>query len=308
MLSNVTINELKSIIENVYPKIYRQVTEPRFNISAAGVTNRWITHWDEKGLLPGEYNFGAKRRFDLIGYVWLQIIKKLRAFGLPLSSIKKVKEVLFPSISPLELYKTNETFRQIWLMQAEQDGKTEKELLELLSDPSFIENLESVELNLLEGLVLQVLIEKVHTSLMITEEGEVGVWSNSPLARGTQSLDEIYSYFMSKSFVSISISEILADFILEKDIELTAGKMRILSNQESEILSILRDKPKSVKKIELIYNDSKIERTNITRTVEVKSEKDLLHLIMKHGYQSIKLHTEKGKVVSCEETIKKKLL
>ena len=74
----------------------------RYTISNDIVSARTLSHWQQIELISDERPDGRGwRRFSLTEVIWLQIINKLRKFGMQLDLIKRVK-------SYLELYSSDE--------------------------------------------------------------------------------------------------------------------------------------------------------------------------------------------------------
>ena len=86
---------LKTFLQNRnherYGEIEKQVKKKRFSIGDIGIEHHWITHWHKEGLLLENLEFRKWRKFNLIDYVWLKAIVKLRSFDIPLRFIKAVK-------------------------------------------------------------------------------------------------------------------------------------------------------------------------------------------------------------------------
>ena len=69
--------------------------EPRFPISEEHPSSRILNHWNEVGILEDKRPDGRGwRKFTLTESIWIDIITKLRKFGLALKKIKTVKECL----------------------------------------------------------------------------------------------------------------------------------------------------------------------------------------------------------------------
>ncbi len=70
------------------------VREKIYTAKKTDVTYRVLSHWDKNGLLPEgmDEQIGEWRRFTFIERVWLETVKRLRAFGLSLDTIVKVRK------------------------------------------------------------------------------------------------------------------------------------------------------------------------------------------------------------------------
>lgn len=65
-----------------------------YTVKETGISYRVINHWDEKGILPGDFALSGEgwRKFSFVEIVWLRIVVELRKFGLPLETISRIKE------------------------------------------------------------------------------------------------------------------------------------------------------------------------------------------------------------------------
>ena len=88
-------------ILKMFPEIERGINEVRFTLKDVGVSHRWVAHWQENGLMINDFVEGKMKRLNLVEYVWLKLIIKLREFKIPLRVIKAVKESLFTRL-PVE--------------------------------------------------------------------------------------------------------------------------------------------------------------------------------------------------------------
>ena len=60
------------------------------------ISCRVINHWESQGLIECERNNNTGwRKFNLIEYIWLRLVQKLRDFGFPINKIAEIKEFYF---------------------------------------------------------------------------------------------------------------------------------------------------------------------------------------------------------------------
>ena len=63
---------------------------------------RVLNHWEMQGFLECERNYESRwRKFNLIEYLWLRIVQKLREVGLPLAKIVQITIQFFVGPSGL---------------------------------------------------------------------------------------------------------------------------------------------------------------------------------------------------------------
>ena len=115
-----------------------------------------------------------------------------------------------------------------------------------------------------------------------------------------------YREMLKSTHISISLNRVFADITNELIEDEDLKNLQILTDQELEIIDIIREK--GTKKIEIHFGkDEKPELLKITKQNLLVIETRLKELILVGGYQDIKITTEKGKIVNFENTKKIKL-
>ena len=69
----------------------------RYTVKDSGISYRVINHWSEQGLLDDRREKNSKewRKLSLIDILWLRILRELRAFGVPLETLRNAHQTLF---------------------------------------------------------------------------------------------------------------------------------------------------------------------------------------------------------------------
>jgi hypothetical protein len=83
-------------------KLMDILEQEHFKISDLGVTSRVFSNWKIKNIIP-KVDERQWVRLNLFEYFWIQIIKDLRALGLPLKLIARVKDQLFNHLNLREI-------------------------------------------------------------------------------------------------------------------------------------------------------------------------------------------------------------
>ncbi|GAB3816559.1 hypothetical protein GCM10028895_11880 [Pontibacter rugosus] len=164
------------ILENLK---YRQ-----FTLKDAGITSRVHNNWRSLGIVPDSEEDGKKLYFDFIQYLWLQIVKDLRRFGLPLETIAAVKDYMF-----------DEDFMAGVELDDDQRASFRKTFEEAAGRPITEEELEEVEENLKKRntfypyrfslVVLNHFQHRSNTHLYVFPDGE---WRSGAMRSRTQTL------------------------------------------------------------------------------------------------------------------------
>lgn len=294
---------LQSEQASKFSDLSRRILEKMYSTTQVGVSHRLITYWDEKGLLPSVTNKGKWRKFSLIEYVWLKMIIELRRFHISLDIIRKMKESLFESLSAMDYIDSPELLEEILLRIAPDDKK--EAVKQILADKEKIyTEIQQITISPLYLLVLDAIVLKSHIAILINQDG-IYIPFKEFYFEDFYKQDE-FKEFIHKSYVSISITDIVSDFIVENDLEIVSGKLTILTEQEAKVIELIRQR--KFRSLKVRFNKNReISLVETTETDSLDMERRLVEMIMNEGYQEIILKTEKGRLVSCENTRKIKL-
>ena len=290
-------NELNHVLENRSSininKLFQEIKDRRFTIKDVGLTYRWITYWDARGLLIGDYTEGKWRKFNLVEFVWLKMIVKLREFNIPLEKIKWIKENLIQKETVSELIALDEVAEV--LIKLSSEGNRE-EVIRLLKDKDFIDKMRKESLNLFEIIILDIITFQNGYSILVGNNELIPI-KHSAL----ESLSELKELndLLRGSFISISVSEILRDYMIN-DVGINdKNKLALLTKEEEKILDVLRQD--NLKSVTIKYGMNKeIDLIETIKVVKIDKRARLLDFIMTHGYQDITIKTQNGEIVYCE--------
>ena len=288
------------------PEMVKAIREPKFTIKLVGVTHRWITHWDKEGLLFNDYEAEKWRRFNLIEYVWLKMIVQMRQFNLSLSTIKKVKEVLSQTAKHEDddIVKSTRAVAKAYLQGKYTDQEIDSALEEFMTSDQFEKLMVASRITALEVSIIDSLLLKNHFSFLINVDGDCIPFKEKYIDEYYK--DSGFTNFIRRSYISISLSQILADFIDSNDLEIVHGELCLIDNEEKELIKAVRDD--GVKSVKVRINkDREIDLLEISKTEKVDKASRLIELIMNEGYQDITIKTQEGNIVFCENTRKIKL-
>jgi DNA-binding transcriptional MerR regulator len=281
-----------------YDSLSRVLREKRFSLANVGVTYRWISHWYKMGILIGSYEDGKWKKFDLVEYVWLKMIIQMRKFNLSLEMIKRVKDNLVQEIPVSEVLGVDEVMDA--LMKLANENKRD-EIRKALQDKDVVARLQSQTLNLFETLIMDVVSFHDSFSIFISSSQVVPVKHSS--------LENIASFssfntIFTGSFISISISEIVRDYMLGDLGIRHKQKLVLLTDGEEQVLKALRED--NLKSVTVRYgSNQEIDLLETTKIEKVDKRARLMDFIMANGYQDITIKTQNGEIVYCENKRKK---
>ena len=285
-----------------FSELETKLNKKRFTLKQLGVTHRALILWDKEGLLYSTSEKGKWRRFDFFELVWIKLISKLRDFNIPIKTIRKLKENI---LIPRQL--TDPVFVDMIIENALHIAPAERkaEVRRIVSNKEQIINeLSSVLIPILFLYIMDVILLKSHFAILVNLEGDFFPFKEFYIEEYQEFQD--FHEFIHKSHVSVSLSEIIVDFLIDEDLELTQNKLAILTKAEAQIINTIRKEKLIYLKIRF-NKENDIDLIEATKSQKVSKEARLIDLIMSNGYQDIEIKTENGNIVHCINTRKEKL-
>ncbi|MEJ6491101.1 MAG: hypothetical protein QNL60_01400 [Flavobacteriales bacterium] len=105
--------------------------------------------------------------------------------------------------------------------------------------------------------------------------------------------------------LNVSLNQILSRFL--SDDGQTPERQLFLSNEEHKLLKVMRNKPKSIISIAVMFKNGKMDLLKVESIKKVELESRLMDLIQKGDYLNIAITTENGVINSFKNTKKIKL-
>jgi hypothetical protein len=275
--------------------------ERKYRPSDLEIHPRVLNNWNINRILPETKKKGW-HQFNLTECVYLKIVIHLRSFNLPLSVIEKIKQELLQPLNTPEFIHQNEIMQRL---QEAVNNNNLFDLNEIINSDEYKAIMHELELNLLDGLILNLFFTKGGMRILINHEGEIVIQKDR--YEMELSLDEEYVAFIKKPHISISLNHIVYEItnqLIEDDDEM--HKLKIITDQELKILELIRGK--GINKIEITFNnEEKPKMITITKSNKLDTASRIKEILIAGGYEDIKITTENGKVVNCVKTQKIKL-
>ena len=277
---------------------------PKYNRKDIDIPARILNHWDKMELLINRNPTGATYTFNLAESFWLKLIQKLRAYNLPLELIKQLKKELWTLAKAEELANIDDNAVEFLMNQ--DNTLSRKDIENLFKSADFLEFLSQKKPTLLENILLELIITRSDLRILINENGEVFLF-NYEKYNPNEEYKQKLSEFLSKTYLSVSLFDIIKDLIKFLGEDECSEHQNILSKDEAMVLKLL--KQDDISKIEITFNDKtkKAETIKVTKNNSVNNFSRVQDLILRNGYQDISIKTQKGKVVQCTNTTKYKL-
>ena len=283
-------------------ELLKKLQEKMFTLKQLGISHRKLIVWDEKGLLHSSTEKGKWRRFSFFEWVWIKIISNLRDYNIPIQTILELKDkILFP-LSLAEAAMTPEVIDSVIEMAPPEHKALARKIM---SDKELIKKeLGSESMPYLLLFIMDVILLKSHFAFLVNLDGDFIPFKEFYIEE-FQKLPG-FTEFIHKSHVSISLSDIVTEFLVGEDLELTQHRLAILTENEAQIIHMIRTENLSSLKIRF-KGDREVDLIETTQDQKLDKESRFYDLITRSGYQEIILKTEKGKIVQCLNTHKHKL-
>lgn len=283
--------------EDYYINLLENIHEEKYTIGLINLSHRVLTNWEDKNLLinPKKTKDEKWRKFDLGSIVWLKIIQELRSFNLPLILIENIKEQMCYQYDFKNNPEEREAFRDLIILMEESND---------IDEEAFEEAAEKISLKLIDLLVLQAAGFQTQISLLFKSNGEMMIYKES-LHNEYVKIEEFLDFFRDHH-ITISISKIIGEILSIIPEEELHDNYQFLTEDEMKILRAIREE-KNIKSLEVKFGKkNKVDLIKVAKTETVDLKARLMDLIAKNGYHDIKLSTENGNIVRCENVRKTK--
>jgi len=301
----ISLENYKVNPEFVIEKLLDKLNERVFLKTEIDVVYSDLVNWERSNLLNigGNSDKGDWKRLNYFEYIWVKIIQELRAFGFSYEEIDKYKSELMIKPNIKEIIEAS---------------KIDFQSVEEQFDAITLNNLKSIEDNgNNEKLDLGISYFELMISRII---GSGEKWSilffkdipgfYFPLSietlKGFDKIEKtgIPEELLSKTYLSISLTDIIANFLVDGKNAFEKKTISILTKNEHNLLKHIRKGYGKIKSIKIRFKDNEMELLEVTSIKKVKMEGRLLDYIKKGEYQSISIDTVDGKIVNFENTQK----
>jgi hypothetical protein len=267
-----------------------------------------LVNWERYNLLQigGDVEKGDWKKLNYIEYTWVKIIQELRQYGFTYDDILLYKTELFKQIT----YGQIKDASRIDSKNLEQQlGSEALEKLNAISNSDYDENL-NIGICIFETIIARAITGGEKCSFLFFKEIPGFYYLiSSETFRGFDLIDkpEIPMELLSKTFLSVSLSDIISNFLVDGESSFQKRTISILTKNEHKLLKQIRKGYNDVKSVKIRFKNSQIDMIEVTSIKKVKLESRLLEYIKKGDYQTISIDTVDGKIVNFENTQKIKL-
>jgi DNA-binding transcriptional MerR regulator len=310
---NACLDMIKQNMERVIkeqPEMLELFGGQPFKVSDTGVHPKLIADWNRYGLLLKSPEKNRMHRFSLTEFVWVKIIEKMRNYNVLIETIQRFKNenVLFERDNIDEIFKDPRFFESMIEKFGESERKTLEDFFSMSDNvKKFLSTLpiDLFNINQLDGMILFCLMIKKPFSIFLNNQGDSFYFSPAFLEYPELDSEELLNV-LSGSYVSISLTEVLAECIAVAPLEKVSKQLKLVTESEAIVLEALQKE--DIQSLSIRFNKKgEMDLMEITKMELVDKKARLLELILMNGYQDITMKTANGDIILCKNTRKVKL-
>ena len=237
-------------------KLVETISEEKLSAKTLGISYRTICHWDEKGLIRFKRKTPeSKRKYSFVDYIWIKVVDELRSFGVEIPIIQKIAQDIYSPIPVKDIFGLlAESKAAIELLEGQINGTNTPEnnphaIAESKEDlEEYMEFLKSgeyknadftgieMQFNYLHIIIAEIIATKKPVSVIVFKNGD---WF--PFIKENEHLypeDLLYKKEY-ESQVSVSLTNLVFNFILEENMSEFYKELNILSVFEVKLLDLV---------------------------------------------------------------------
>jgi len=284
--------------------LYNKFNERVFSKTEIDVVYSDFTNWERNGLIDIAHNVkkGGHKKLSYVDYVWVSIVKQLRGFGFSYDEVRSVRSFLFTNV-----FKDKEAVKEFLSHKeyiSKKSGMKLDDLDQLDADQT------DFDVSMLEFLMINAMLFAQKMVLQcFKDQPEIVIALAENLIQDYEQVNasELFSRYINKSHVCISLTDIMKYFLEEGEKSFEMGFANILSHKEHNILKAIRYNYHDLKSVNIRFKNNKAEMIEIKMIKKVQLESRILELIKSGEYATIEIQTVDGKLSHYEKTEKIKL-
>ena len=310
---NATLDMISKNMEQIVkeqPELLELFAGHPFKVADSRIHPKLIADWSRYGLLLKTPEKNRMHRFSLSEFVWVKLIEKMRSYNVLIETIQRFKKenVLFERENMDQIFNNPQFLDTMVEKFGESDRKTLEDFFSLTDNvKTFLSTLpiDIFNINQLDGMILFCLMIKQPFSILVNEKGDPFFFSPAFLEYPELDSSELLQV-LSGSYVSISLTEVLAECIAIASIEKVSKQLKLITENEATLLTALQEE--DVESLSIRFDKKgEMDLIEITKLEQVDKKARLMELILMNGYQDITMKTAKGNIILCKNTRKVKL-
>ena len=267
-----------------------------------------FTNWERGNLLFIEEKIekGKWKHLNFREYVWIKIVEQLRKYGFTYKEIKLYKEEFLEFVPAKRLIEGALANKQ---QLDEINLDVYPTIVANQTNPKVLEGL-SKSVTYLDFIIIGSIAYNQHTSIHFFKGNPSDYTINSKNIKAAYEegglLHEL-NKINSNTHLSVSISSILSKFIVGNEQLFLNETPRFLSEDEYELLKIIRNKPRDLKKISIKFKEQEMDLIEIESLKKIELESRLMDHIQKGDYTTMEITTQDGNISFVKNTKRIKL-
>jgi len=285
------------------PELFVQLSERVFLKTEIDVVYTDFVNWERNNLLfiDSDVEKGKWKKLNYFEYVWVKLVEQLRSYGFTYKAILTLKEEMFQNMNDKDFFDSMKK-NSAYFIKNSGDQLTDEHFDNKPLEGAYFPVFYAVLLNaIVNGDKMSILVSQddpsdlhVHSSTLLKDYAHFGA-------------EDDVSDILSKTHVSISLSDIIAKFLVEGEGAFQQRRTTILSEEEHNLLKVIRNKPESLKSIKIKYQNQKADLIEVSCLKKVELESRLMDHIQKGAYLNIEIVTDQSGIIRFENTKKIKL-
>lgn len=224
------------------------------------------------------------------------MVEQLRSIGVAIPLLQKVEAEIFHEINTEEIY---QLFKKINGMSDELPNGEQKNQLKNYLDSGQVSE-TTISIPVLQLLICETIFDRGPVSLIVFTDGNWFPWyGDRPGVYSDQDLHSI-TY---DTHVTVSITEIIKEFLSSDQTAFIMPKLHILSCSEQKLLDIIHSG--AYESITIHFKEQKMKSLEMVKAQPVKRR--IFDILSENDYQEIVIKSHQGMVSTIKNTVKMKL-
>ena len=317
MKIDITEEQSSKILETIgvsftnFEKFYPRIVEPLAKPSELNLTAREFFYWCDKKIIDipkSEDGQSPWSKINLLDVIWIRIVKELRRFNFPFSSLVKIKEDLFQNIFLKILDLDNSQIESLLEKIKGDDVKNvfSKLIKQAKKDPDALKKQFGPIVCPMGALLADILLfnRKIHLHICKVGEDFPIVFEGYSLQYTSQ---ETLDAIKDQTHLSLCLNELIADHLLDVKCEKINIEFGLISEQELEIIEAIRNK--EITEITIKKEHDKPLIFSCTKKSELRDEDvyKIKRLLRMNEFDEVRVVLRNDKHIYLENKTRKKL-
>lgn len=290
-------------INDYYNSLLKNIHEPIFYLKDIGVSAKVMNDWIKYALVDEVKEKGKWRRFTLKEAIWIKLIEELRFFGIPLKTIKAIKENIYDFngglIAEAQSYfernaDKSEVYRNIYESSKGIEMASSCEKLGIRME--YLSQLSTYIVHTLSGSMNPVFIYSNEI------EGFFNIGDTSFEGEEVQNKKEVFEKIIStQSFVLINLKSLILKFFAdEKESSDLNFYLGLMNSKEKKLIERIRSSNYS--KITINLQEGKIVLTRAQKKENDEIIRQIARLIKRGDFVDLEISARDGKLTKVNQT------